>query len=590
MINFLAELSARFEHEIHLTPSNTNNRGFTRKNNIYEIDINEVPEGSYWEDWGGTFDNFQGTQIEIYLGQFLERVYSLSSLLATPNSIYVQNSLIVMVNIPKHPWLYSDEATQAYYVNCFLHSALNPDKPSMNVIKGYNAQTRLALPNLNTKLSENINGIALNQGFSVSFVNNDGYFDDESKWNIHNSPLRIKKTLVDNPNYDDFKDIRVGLVENTITNFENFQVDVSDKYRSMDNPVCDIITKERFENIVLDDNTLNKNIPILYGQKKVKLQKLNATNYIAAEYISQVIGVYDSNGISLNYTFNTETMIITSSGNPDSAIIKGYTKNKIGEIIKDLVTRKAGITYSNANWNDIELERYLDSSPRVNIIIESGSVKTAIQTVLKNDVAYFIQQNDGRFTIRKYGSEYETHIISPWVTTKKPEKTWGTAQDNFFSSCIINYDFTDRDTYKSLLYDERAVEAEGNYRRKINRIFDTELTNEKEARELAEVLADRYATMMQTVKLPVGIDTSSFELLDRVLCTVGINGRQFSRGEYFFIKEIDPAQDILVLEEFNLLDITGEYYNTTAYAYDIDHLYAYTSNEDYEYIFDGGIQ
>ena len=602
MINFLAELSLRFDHELHLTPSN----GIPRQNNVYELDINKAPRESYWLDWGGEYDNFQGNQIELYLGQFLTKVYSLPALLATENSIYVRGDLTVLVNVPKHPWLYPDQAIEAQNIDYFLYAALNPDNPSNNRIKGANALTRLALPNLTVKLSDNINGITLNQGFSVSLANSDGYFDDEERWNIHNTPLRLKKTTADNPAYDDFKDIRDGLIENTVTGFEDFQIDVSDKFRSMGNPVCAIISEDRFPGVEIDEKALNKNIPIVYGRKRVKLQKLNEfiyddkgdnnpsndikhARYVAAEYVAQVVGVYDSGGASLAYSLDTATGIITSDNSADTAVVIGYSGNKISDIITDLVARKAGIPTIDANWNALELQRYAETSPRVNAVIESGNVKNAIQAVLKNDMAYFIQQSDGLFTMRKYGAEYATHRIPPWPVTQRPEKTWGTAQDNYFSSCIVNYD-RDGDAFRSLLYREREAEAEDTYRRLVRRTFDTDLTQEDEAAKLAETLSDRYSRMMQTVRLPVGIDTSSFQLLDRVIFDANINERKFSKGEYFIIKEIDPAQDVLTLEEIYMWDVTGEYPETEDHEYDIDGRYAHTPDEDYAYVVDGGVE
>jgi len=596
MINFLAEIAIRFNREIHLTPSNgTPENIISRQNNIYELDINE-PEASYWTQWGGNYDNFQGKQIELYLGTFLQKVYTWNDLLTIKNSLYLRSDLIVFINIDNHPWLYGRQSVEAQIIKHFLHSALNPAKPSNNIINDVNTPTLLELPNLTVKLSENINGIALNQGFSISLINNDGNFDNEEYWNIFNTPLRLKKSIVDKASYDDFRDIRVGLVENTVTNFNEFQIDVGDRFRTMDNPACNIITNDRFPGVAIDDKVLNKNIPIVYGRKRVKLQKLNeyvdtVTSqtmgmFIAAEYVSQIIGIYDNDGNILNYPINVDAGIITYGANADSAVIVGYPDNKIGNIIKDIIYRKADILYSNANWNVDEVDRYLQTSSRINITIESGNVKNAIQSILKSDVAFFIQQNDGRFTIRKYGTEYATHIIPSWSVTKKPDKSWGTAQESYFSSCVINYD-RDGDTYKSLLYNDRAIEAEDTYRRLVRKEFDTDLTNQTEAAELAALLSDRYSVMMQTIKVAVGIDVSGFELLDRVVFGAGINDRKFSKGEIFFIKEIDPAQDTLVLEELYIWDITGEY-PETSHEYDVDNMYAQTQDDEFAYFIDGG--
>jgi len=85
----------------------------------------------------------------------------------------------------------------------------------------------------------------------------------------------------------------------------------------------------------------------------------------------------------------------------------------------------------------------------------------------------------------------------------------------------------------------------------VQRTFETNLTSPENARELAGVLSDRYTSMRQIIKLDVGINTSHFQLLDRVRVGLDINGRKFSRSSDFIITAINHAQDILTLEEID---------------------------------------
>ena len=600
MINFLAELSLRFDNEIHLTPSNS----FPRNKNIYEIDINSEPYESYWTDWGGGYDNFQGNRIELYISQFLRIAQTKEEMLRTPYSLFLNADLICFVNIPNHPWLYPRQSIEAQKVDYFLYAALNQDKPSQNIIRGKNAKIILSMPDFTVKLSENINGIVLKQSFSASFVNNNSHFDNEELWNVFNTPIHIKKSIVNNPAYEDFKTIRTGIIEDTQTGFDGFSVTASDRLRAMNEPACEIVTEDKFPGIELLEGCLNKNIPIIYGTKRIKPLKIHdipqmeplppnydaKAVYLIAEYVSKINGVFDSEGNSLAYTFNSENMTITTSTKIDIAHVTGYPENKIGEIIKDLISRNTAIQYTEVDWNTGEVKAYTDTSYRVNIIIEGDNINQAVQKILKNDMAYFIQQSDGRFTIRKYGVEYNTHYIKTWTVTKKPDKTWGSAHDKYFSSCIINYGFTDKNNFKSLLYNEREAQAEDTYRRRVTKTFDTDLIDKKDVEELAQTLADRFTIMKQTLKVPVGADTSGYELLDRVVFNANINDRKFSRGEYFIIKEINPAQDILTLEEIDIYDIDGLYADSTDddYEYDIDNLYADSTDDDFKYIVEGG--
>ena len=509
--------------------------------------------------------------------------------------------------------------------NCvwqFLSNSLNPKDPSNNVLENARIPVKLETPgtSLSVKLSDNISGITLNQGFSISLQNNDGHFDDEEYWNLFNAPVRLKKAVVENPEYKDFKTIRSGLVENATTSFDSFYLDVAGKFRAMDNPVCYVICGKKFEekfNLKIKSSH-NRNIPIVYGRKRINILELAPGIYYSAEGARDAFDVQNRDGLNIPCIFDKDTRLITFnyyaiervhplsgvfdrdnknldfrhdeinglqmtkmydgsypsnidrvidiSGNivphrydrdsglvtfdtATNALVVGYADNRIGCIIRHLVKEKAGVPFIDTNWDITEFERYNNSSARINIVIEKGTVRNAIQEILKNDMAFFIQKLDGRFTMRKYGVRYGLHKLPSWAITKKPEKSWASAQENYFSSCVINYDFQDSDTYRSLYFTDREREAIAFYRREVRRTFNTNLVELSDARNLAILLASRYLKMKQTLRLSVGIDTSGFELLDTISIDVNINGRRFSKAKRFIIKEINPAQDILVLEE-----------------------------------------
>jgi len=614
MIRFLAEISRRFDTAVLPTPSNEHaNTAINGTGIIYEIDIDEHPTESYWLNWDGYYNNFAGTQLRLYYDGLLTRVGSLNELRKTASSLFIDGRK-VLINLPRHPWLYPTHSTSVMEMVPFLSSALNPDHPSNNVVRkgdaevrqyrieasigsqpqqGRNviassfmegedmafetvipqfafhdylhnpfnmvgevdAQVRLEVPSFTVKLSDNISGMTLHQGFSITLHNDDGYFDDEDKWNMFNTPVYLKKAVNENPRYEDFKLFRDGLVENKKTKFDKVQIDVADRFKALEEPVCGVIRREDF-GFAPKPNALGSQVPIVFGRARIRLTQLDGTRYMTAENATEVNAVYDRDGaIIMGTTFNAATKILTvpdADVNADEAFIvgstgKGIDGNRIGYIIQTL-TARANIPFTNSNFNSREFIGYADESPRINIVFTGGSIRGAIEAVLENDMAFFIQQADGRFTIRRYGNTYATHTISPWTITKKPEKDYGKAQDNYFSSCIINF-VDDHAVNRSVLFDERENEAEKKYRRKVMETFDTYLTNEEDAQRLARLLSDRYTSMRQTVKLAVGTDTTEFELLDRVTVDLTINGRKFSNAANFIIKEINHAQDILVLEE-----------------------------------------
>ena len=544
MIRFLAEIFERLNVKLYFTLS-LDEISEIPDFNIYEVNINSHDNG--------TCDKFSEMQIEIFVGRFLTRVWDTDNLKKRPYSLFTTGTKKNLINIPKDLWLESGIKTEVNRVWPFLSNSLNSKDPSNNVLLNVRVPVKLDIPSasLSSKLSDNISGVMLNQGFSISLHNNDGYFDDELRWNLFNTPVRLKKAVKENSEYKDFITIRSGLVENTITTFDSFYINVAEKFRAMDNPVCDVICAENFSSIKVKEN-LNRNIPIVYGTKKINIMKLRPGYYYSAEGARNVLNVQNSEGIDIGYHFYRTTGLIKLTNAEDEAThatIEGYEDNRIGSIIRDLVERKAGVPFIETNWDIREFERYNNSSAEINIVIERGTVRNAIQEILKNDMAFFIQKLDGRFTMRKYGERYAVHKLPSWAITKKPEKSWASAQENYFSSCVINYNFTDSDTYESLYFTDRESEAIAFYRREVRRTFNTNLIYPWDAHKLATLLASRYIKMKQTLRLPVGVDTSGFELLDTISIDVNINGRRFSKAKRFIIKEINPAQDILVLEE-----------------------------------------
>jgi hypothetical protein len=228
----------------------------------------------------------------------------------------------------------------------------------------------------------------------------------------------------------------------------------------------------------------------------------------------------------------------------------GNTNNKIGEIITDVISTKAGIQYLNSFWDLSETDSYISGSPRVNIAFENGAVQNAVKNALASDMVFLIQKNDGRFTLRKWGTVYNSFTIKSWEITQFQTKDYSAAQKNYFSSCMIqyDYDFSAKVYNKVLLYDENEEEAEDVYNKLVRKEFKTNLTNETDAFNLGAKLSDRFSTFRETVKIGVGCNTSGINLLDTVELELNINGRSFSKYTSWIVKEIDPAQDVLTLE------------------------------------------
>jgi len=561
MVNFLAEISKGYtDHAVLPLPS----LKLSKKYDVYELDIRPhrvrlagIPEDElYWDRWDngalGYYDHFTGDRIELLYEIFLRIRDNLLALTGEHYTFYIENG-IVYFSISRHPWLYHDQEHQARSVYSFLHSALNPDNPSTNIVDNIPAQVRLAVPSLNVKLSDGHNGVALNQGFTLRLHNDDGFFDDCESWNLFSTPLRLRKSTKENPTNADFRNIRGGMIDGTATSFDTLSVSASDMIRSMNEPVCDAIEHDTWHGTAIDESAIGRSIPIIYGTNRVSVTRLTPTIFLVGRGLSEIHGLYDRNGNRVAHTSTDDDIYngwlrVSAGAQPVEAHVTGITDtettdNRIGSIVRDLVKKQ--VPYISTYWNISETNAYIDSSSRINIVIDGGSLRGAISDVLSSDMAYFIQQSDDRFTIRKYGETYGTHKVLPGNLTRKPEKDFGRAYENWFSSCAVNYG-----EGGVFLFNENERDLVERYNgKRVTRTFDTRLADRAEAESFARLLGRRYSTLRQTLKVAVGVDTEGIELLDTVIADLTINGREFSRANRFFVREIDMAQDILTLEE-----------------------------------------
>jgi hypothetical protein len=547
--------SADLSEDIEVTMSFTPTTDVSREYNVYDTYLGAYPSDTYWTDWGGYYDNAIINQIELYMGgQYLVRVNSLEDCCNTPFSIYDPPTAgTIYINVPKHTWLYDDVTTTYRKTVSFLSGPKNPENPSDDIFNNEHWLVRLETPKFSVKLSDAINGLTKYSTFDFTLHNDDGYFDDLAATNFFNAPSYIKKTWVENPSADDFIPIRYGIVETIKVDDKTMTISCADIFRTLEEPVSSVVKdiyKDATENV-------DKNLAVVYGTVNIPLTKIGSNTllgtytYAAGENLTDVLEVYDKDGNLLSFTKNSDNSITTSDANAKSALVVGNTNNKIGEVIVDVITSKTNIKYVNTFWDIVETDIYKINSPVVNISFTGGNVKNAVKNALSSDTVFLIQKNDGRFTLRQWGETYKTFSIGAWQITKFPTKDFDDAQNNYLSSCSIyyNYDFANKEYNDVLLYDDNEEAAEALYSKLVRKEFKTYLINEIDAFNLGTKLSNRFSTLRETVKVSVGFNTAEINLLDKIELPLDINGRKFSTNTVWIVKEIDPAQDVLVMEK-----------------------------------------
>jgi hypothetical protein len=553
---FSAELAPKYDLDFSFTPSNK----VSRRYDIYEVWVGKHPKESWWYDWGGYNDIRVIGRMHIFIGGHnLARVDSFEDCLVTPYSMYDEPKPgMVYINVPMHTWLYDNE-TSGYRIIMTFTSGPKNDNPSDDIYYEEHWPVKLETPKLTAKLSDVINGITKFSTFDFTLFNDNGFFDDAEAANYFNSPTYIRKTWINNPVPEDFIPIRYGIIESLKVDDKSIYVSCADIFRTLEEPVSKTV-KDLFPNAV---ENVNETVPVIYGTVKIKPIKISENTFVAGENVN-VTAAYNKEGNSVIYYFNNQIIVYPPQqlGESDedyaareieTVLVTGNTNNKIGDVVVNLISSKTNITYVASFWDLAETNSYRANSPRINIVFDGGTVRNAIKEALSSDSVFLIQKNNGRFTLRKWGNTYQKHIIPSWNVTKFYSKDFSESQNNYFSSCTIpyNYNFVENTHNNVCLYIQNERKAINRYHKNVRKTFETYLTNESDCITLATQLFTRFSTFRSTVKVAIGIDTSNVNLLDMVELDLTINGRVFSKNKNWIVKEIDPSQDTILLENID---------------------------------------
>lgn len=570
-IKYLAEMFLNTEWDPRLAIADS---VYSRQYNIYAFSIADriTDTSNYWIAWGGNFDNPTITSLQLFMDQFLVQVYLPSVLIVTENCYYIDTvNRIVYMNLPKNPWRYFSEYASLYGNTESSFSTAPKNEKNLSDIKYGTTKVdpRMDIPTLENELNDVICGITVYGSFSIKIDNSDGKYDGLDILSYFNTPLRISKSI-DNPeDISDFNIVRYGLIQDITVEYDYLQITAEDQLYLMETDFCPKFTTDEFLN--LDDSDVNDDIPIgwgtLYGIEPIEVDKDTADtptwiDYIALDkdYITSVQGVYDKDGNSLTYSFDSSTGIIrVTSVDDDGEVIEaeymnvtGKTDCNIGEIIIFALEENENLPYIEGIWDITETDAYIAMAPDVGFYFDGGTTKDLIEAVLANDIAFLIQKNDGRLTIRRWGETYETHQIPSWIQTETPKKNFEDASKYFCSSVKIYYKpHHSEDYYQNNYLDENSErDIFKTYRKSYLAEFETDLLTEADAADLAGRLMERFGEMRETVEVSLGVDTFDINLLDTIIMDVesGNPARTFSQYSKWIVKKADPGQDTLTME------------------------------------------
>ena len=259
-------------------------------------------------------------------------------------------------------------------------------------------------------------------------------------------------------------------------------------------------------------------------------------------YITAVSACYDRDGVSRAFSFAATTGIISSSYELSTADVTGRIDSRIGKIIIELLEENEALPFVDGLWDVTETNAYIALSADIDLYISSGTTKSAVESALKNDIAFLIQKNNGMLTIRQWGQTYDVFNIPSWATTGKPSKNFQDAYKYYCSSVKIAY------TGGTVLNDTQQETLYLDYKKLYMASLTTVLHETTAATDLAARFMSRFGGYRETVNVALGVDTWQINLLDTVNYDPTINGREYSKYTSYIVKKTSPGQDTLELE------------------------------------------
>jgi hypothetical protein len=509
---------------------------------IHAITTAPHPTSSYWIDWGGSYDNPTDSFFAMFVSRFLRRVDTIEELLLTEFSSRKVGDT-TYIRTPAYPWQYDKVLRRLEFLYGFSSNVADPLNPSDDTFGGIRYPARLDIPSVPQTLSNPVNGITLSPGFSATVANNDGLFDPQEATNIVNNPVTIWKSTATPATRDTFKRIKEGIIENVKLSLDSFRIEGADIYRSLQEPVT-----RTFEEAGLLGG--GESIPIAYGPHfKEKLIEITEGQFVACdpEYLTEVVDVYDSDGFSVAFTVTDG--VIFAGTEATTVDFVGITENSIGAIITREMGLKAELAYESFYWNTDETDNYIDTSYEISLYIADGDLQSLIAKALKNDMAFLIQQHDGRLTIRRWGDDYGQHSIASWTQTQEPAKTLS-SHKYYSSSVVVAYNKVAGDLVDKHLNADNEPETVARWKKKTRITHETDHRYESTATDFSGALLGRFGNRAELVDMSTGDDTSSIEMLDRLTAEIEVNGRVLTPVTNWRVVGVDPAQDTLELEEF----------------------------------------
>ncbi len=435
-------------------------------------------------------------------------------------------------------------------------------------------------------------GIIRYDGGSMSFRNNDGFFDGILDNIIAGQPIR-GKFGGDDLAYGDFEDVFTCYIENAFLDVDEFNVSVIDnrKKLSLKLPINKFKkgTGGFPEYQYLDDDDIGKDIPLGYGEiYHAPVICVNKTQTGTPGRIFKVCDTSMHNGIEDVIAFYKKvddgyttvafteqladgTVTITdvawkADGGDKKKYVCDYKGVKTGatylqnplDIIADIFTVFLSVVYNDTNYNTTEwvIATAHEMSDNIGLFLGKQKRIDDIIEMISNGLGNFIVQDDTKFTFRIFD---EDKAITATVDKEEMLQSGGLPQINwdgaeFLSSANIGYkrDWS-KNTYRWYLKDDLRNKIYSEYKRYSDEDFETLLTNETDAIKRAEHMMNLYQIIPPIYDITTKTQYIQTEIMD--MMNFQVNRISDAEDKYVKVEIVNLSKNLLD----NLMSLSGRY-------------------------------